>query len=59
LRFARPVRNGDTIVVRAELVEIIPERRREQLSSTCTNQLNEVVLDGEATMLVPRPATAG
>ena len=52
LRFLRPVRPGDTITARAEVVELVPERRRVRLATTCTNQDGEVVLDGEALVLV-------
>jgi 3-hydroxybutyryl-CoA dehydratase len=53
LRFARPVRIGDTITARAEVVELIAAKRRLRLATICTNQDGETVLDGEATVLVP------
>ena len=52
LRFLRPVRPGDTLTARVEVVELIPERRRVRLATTCTNQDGDVVLDGEALVLV-------
>jgi 3-hydroxybutyryl-CoA dehydratase len=54
LRFIRPVRIGDTVAATAEIVELIPAKRRIRLSTTCTNQKGEVVLKGEAlVMLAP------
>ena len=53
LRFTRPVRINDTVTVKLEVLEIISEKRRVRLSTTCTNQHGETVLDGEATVMVP------
>jgi 3-hydroxybutyryl-CoA dehydratase len=53
LRFARPVKLGDTVTARAEVREIVAAKRRVVLATTCTNQHGEVVVDGEATVLVP------
>ena len=53
LRFARPVRIGDTITTRAEVVELMPAERRLRLTTTCTNQRGKVVTDGEAVVLMP------
>jgi 3-hydroxybutyryl-CoA dehydratase len=58
LRFRAPVKAGDTVVARATVKEIMPERRRVVLSTVCTVG-DTVVIDGEATMLVsnrPEPA---
>lgn len=53
LRFVRPVRAGDVITTRAEIVELIPATRRVRLATVCRNQDQKVVLDGEALILVP------
>ena len=53
LRFTRPVRLGDTVTVRLEVVEVITAKRRVRLATVCTNQNGETVLDGEATVMVP------
>lgn len=53
LRFTRPVRIGDTVTVRLEVLEVIAEKRRVRLATTCTNQNGETVLQGEATVMVP------
>lgn len=53
LRFRAPVRIGDTVTARAEVVEVFPARRRVRLATVCSNQRGETVLDGEALVLVP------
>jgi len=53
LRFTRPVRIGDTVTVRLEVLEVISAKRRMRLATVCTNQHGETVLDGEATVMVP------
>jgi 3-hydroxybutyryl-CoA dehydratase len=53
LRFAAPVRIGDTVTARAEVLELVRERRRVRLRTTVLNQHAEVVLDGEATAMIP------
>jgi acyl dehydratase len=51
LRFLRPVKPGDSITARVELVEILRERNRVRLKTTCRNQRGEDVLTGEAWVL--------
>ncbi len=53
LKFTRPVKPGDTITARVEVLEVITARRRVRLATTCRNQHGEPVLEGEATVLVP------
>ncbi len=55
LRFLAPVRIGDTITARVEVVEIIAEKNRVRLKTTCTNQDGKQVVDGEAVMSPPKP----
>ena len=52
LRFLKPVRIGDRITARAEVLELFPSQRRVRIGTRCTNQAGEVVLDGEALLLV-------
>ena len=52
LKFTRPVRIGDTITARLEVLELVPEKKRVKLSTTCRNQDQEVVVDGEATVMM-------
>ena len=54
LSFLAPVRFGDTITARAEVVEVITEKNRVRLKTTCTNQDGIVVLDGEALVSPPK-----
>ncbi len=53
LRFVRPVRPGDAVTVRLEVLEVAAARRRVRLSTVCTNQRGERVVDGEAVVMVP------
>jgi len=54
LRFHRPVKVGDTIAARVEVVEFRRERNRVRLKTTCLNQDGEEVLSGEAWVLPPK-----
>lgn len=54
LRFLRPVKLGDTITARVEIAELVPERNRARLKTTCLNQRGEEVLSGEAWVLPPK-----
>ena len=54
LEFLAPVHIGDTITARAEVVEIIAEKNRIRMKTTCSNQEGTIVLDGEATASPPR-----
>ena len=52
IRFTRPVKLGDSVTTRVEVTEIIPAKRRAKLSTTCRNQHGEVVLEGEASIMM-------
>jgi 3-hydroxybutyryl-CoA dehydratase len=54
LSFKAPVRFGDTISARAEVIEIIAEKNRVRLKTTCVNQDGTLVLDGEALVSPPK-----
>lgn len=56
LKFLRPVRPGDTITARVEVLEVLPERNRMRLLTVCTNQQGEDVLSGEAWVMPSRAA---
>ena len=45
--FPAPTRIGDTITARAEIKEIIYDRRRVVVHQTCTNQDGVIVAEGE------------
>ena len=53
LRFTRPVRLGDTITARVEVAELYAAKHRARFTTTCRNQHDEIVLDGEALILLP------
>ena len=57
LNFLAPVRIGDTITARAEIIEIIADKNRVRLKTTCANQDGKVVLDGEAIVSPPKVKT--
>ena len=46
LRFRRPVFLGDTLTATAELIELVPAKRRLRCAMTVVNQRGELVLDG-------------
>jgi 3-hydroxybutyryl-CoA dehydratase len=54
LRFVRPVLIGDTLTVSAEVVELFTSRRRVRVATICRNQRDEVVVDGEAMLMLPK-----
>ena len=54
LSFLAPVRIGDEITARAEIAEVISGKRL-KLKTQCINQREEVVLEGEAVVVPPRP----
>ena len=53
LKFMAPARIGDTITAKGTVIEVMTEKNRVIMQTTCTNQNGEVVLDGQA-MLSPR-----
>jgi len=53
LNFSAPVRIGDTITARVEVLEIIPATNRLRLKTICVNQDGAVVLHGEAIVSPP------
>jgi len=48
LKFVKPVRAGDTITARVDVLEVLRERNRARLRTVCVNQRGEEVLSGEA-----------
>ena len=54
LRFLAPVTIGDTITATVEIIEILTEKKRVILKTTCVNQEGTVVVDGEALISPPR-----
>lgn len=58
LKFVKPVLFGDTITARVEVAEVLGERNRLRLLTSCTNQRDEEVLTGEAWVMPSRSAVA-
>ena len=54
-KFLKPVRIGDTVTATAEVIEINRERGIVTLKNTCTNQMGEVVVAGEARCRIYEP----
>ncbi len=55
LRFLTPVRIGDVVTAAAEVVELVPSRRRVRLFCECVAD-GRAVLEGEAWVAVPSRA---
>jgi acyl dehydratase len=54
LKFVKPVRAGDVITARVEVLEVIRDRNRIRLHTLCVNQHGEEVLAGEAWVMPSR-----
>lgn len=54
LSFLAPVKIGDTITAKVEVVDIIDEKNRIRLKTTCFNQKGTQVLNGEAVVSPPK-----
>jgi 3-hydroxybutyryl-CoA dehydratase len=54
LKFLAPARIGDTITARVEVTHIQAEKNRITLKTTCTNQDDTLVMDGEALISPPK-----
>lgn len=57
LQFLAPVRIGDTVTARVEVLEKIDDKKRVRLATTCTNQDGTQLISGEAMVSPPRPAS--
>ena len=68
LKFVKPVRAGDIITARVDVLEVLREKNRVRLQTVCVNQRSEEVLSGEAWVMPskarvvyaerPRPAAS-
>ena len=54
LSFLAPVRIGDTITARVEVLELLAEKNRVRLKTTCSNQDGVTVLTGEGLVSPPK-----
>jgi 3-hydroxybutyryl-CoA dehydratase len=54
LSFLAPVHIGDTITGRVEIMELIPEKNRVRLKTTCSNQDGVIIISGEGLVSPPK-----
>lgn len=59
LSFLAPVRIGDTITARVEILELNVEKNRVRLKTTCANQDGVTVLSGEGLVSPPKAPKVG
>ncbi|PKL23043.1 MAG: (R)-hydratase [Spirochaetae bacterium HGW-Spirochaetae-3] len=52
LKFKAPVRIGDTVTARVEVIGTVPEKKFVTFKTTCSVS-GKIVIDGEATLMVP------
>ena len=52
IRFLAPVRIGDTVIARAQVAELVIEKRRVRMTTVCMVG-DKKVMDGEAVLMVP------
>ena len=58
LDFLGPVHIGDTITARVEVIEILKEKNRVTVRTSCVNQDGTLVLDGKAVVSPPKASNA-
>ena len=58
LSFLAPVHIGDTITGRVEIMELIPEKNRVRIKTTCSNQDGVIVISGEGLVSPPKALKA-
>lgn len=56
IKFTKPVKIGDTVTAEAEIKEIIPKGKINlvKIQTRCYNQLDEIVMEGMATVMPPK-----
>jgi len=54
LKFTAPVKIGDTVKAEVEVIERLEEKNRIRLRTTCKNQNDKIVLEGEAVVMPPK-----
>ena len=55
INFKAPAHIGDTLTARVEVLEVMSDKNRVRLKTTCLNQDGTVILDGEALVSPPIP----
>jgi len=58
LDFLAPVHIGDTITARVEIIEIMDQKNRATVRTTCVNQDGTLVLEGRAVVSPPKASNA-
>jgi 3-hydroxybutyryl-CoA dehydratase len=58
VKFLAPVRIGDTLTARVEVLELLPEKNRAKFRTTCVNQEGKIVVDGTAWAMPPTSQSA-
>jgi 3-hydroxybutyryl-CoA dehydratase len=53
IKFLAPVKIGDTITAKVEVIELVPEKNRAKFRTTCINQDGKEVVDGIAWAMPP------
>jgi 3-hydroxybutyryl-CoA dehydratase len=53
VKFLSPVRIGDTIIAKVEVMELVPEKNRVKFRTSCINQEGKIVVDGTAWAMPP------
>lgn len=53
VKFSKPVYFGDTITTTVTIEKLVPEKNIVTLQTVCTNQQDQVVVTGTATVLAP------
>jgi len=53
VKFLAPVKIGDTITARVEVMELTPEKNRAKFRTSCLNQDGKIVVEGAAWVMPP------
>ncbi len=54
VKFLAPVRIGDTVTARVEVIELVPEKNKAKFRTTCINQDGKMIVDGVAWGMPPK-----
>jgi len=54
VKFLAPVKIGDTLTAKVEVIELVPEKNRAKFRTTCMNQDGKIVVDGIAWAMPPK-----
>jgi 3-hydroxybutyryl-CoA dehydratase len=54
VKFLAPVKIGDTLTARVEVMELVAEKNRAKFRTTCMNQDGKEVVDGAAWVMPPK-----